>query len=55
MRVVAGGDRSDGGVEIGDYGALQIVRLETFASPTASGRAMIAESAPHTIISAGPR
>ena len=55
MGVVAGGDRGDCGVEISYDGSLQILRLEAFASPTASGRAMIAESTSHTIISAGSR
>ena len=36
VRIIAGGDRSDGGVEIFDDRTLQVLRLEALAAPTSS-------------------
>ena len=53
MLIVAGGDRGDGGVEIGNRGPFQVLRLQSFAGPAAGGGAVVAEGAAHAVVGAG--
>ena len=51
--VIAGRNCIDRRGKIVDNGALQVLRLETFSSPTASGGAVISEGATHAIVITG--
>jgi hypothetical protein len=53
MFVIAGRDRSNGGVNILDSRALQVLRLKPLTGPAPRGCAVIAECAAHTLIPAG--
>ena len=46
-------DRGDGGVEILDNRALQVLRLKSFTDPAAGGGAVIAESTADAIVITG--
>jgi hypothetical protein len=53
MRIVASRNRIDRRGKVVNNGALQVLRLETFASPAAGGGPVIPKGATHAIVLAG--
>ena len=53
MRVITGGDRNDGSVEIFDDRTFQVLRLKTFTAPASSRCAVIAEGAADAVVLTG--
>ena len=53
MLVIAGRNGIDRRGKVVDNGTLQVLRLETFSSPAASGGAVIPEGATHAIVGTG--
>jgi hypothetical protein len=53
--VIAGGDCSDGSVEVLDNGALQVLRLKILTAPASGRSAVKTEGAAHPIIMTSTR